>query len=241
MTEQEWLASGYSLKMLAFIHRWKGMNRRKAGRRKLRLFGCSSCRRMWEQMTDERSRQAVVVAERWCDGNANIAEVEQSRTLAQKAYSATFDRYLFVEDDYLELVRIRGWLEGDELSAAIGAMNVLDSQAVNFISTCLSNRCGEELPEYPIYMARSRAEAVSLRCIFGNPFRPVRFNSTWRTPQAIALARTDYEERRFEDLPLLADALEEAGCTDAAILAHLRGPGPHVRGCWVVDLVLDKN
>jgi hypothetical protein len=80
-----------------------------------------------------------------------------------------------------------------------------------------------------------------LREILGNPFLPVAIDPIWHTPQALALARTAYEERRFEDLPLLADALEEAGCTDAAILAHLRGPGPHVRGCWVVDLVLGKE
>jgi hypothetical protein len=80
-----------------------------------------------------------------------------------------------------------------------------------------------------------------LRDIFGNPFQTVSFDPTWRTPSVVALARTAYEERRFEDLPLLADALEEAGCTDEAILAHCRGPGPHVRGCWVVDLLLARG
>jgi hypothetical protein len=78
-------------------------------------------------------------------------------------------------------------------------------------------------------------------CLFGNPFRAVKFRTGWRKPRALALSRTAYEERRFEDLPLLADALKEAGCTDEAILAHCRGPGPHVRGCWVVDLVLGKE
>jgi hypothetical protein len=80
-----------------------------------------------------------------------------------------------------------------------------------------------------------------VREIFGNPFHPVSFYPALRTSSAVAIARTAYEERRFEDLPLLADVLEEAGCTDAAILVHLRGPGPHVRGCWVVDLVLGKK
>ena len=55
------------------------------------------------------------------------------------------------------------------------------------------------------------------------------------------LARTIYDDRRFDLLPILADALEEAGCGDAEILAHCRGPGPHVRGCWAVDLVLGKE
>jgi hypothetical protein len=80
-----------------------------------------------------------------------------------------------------------------------------------------------------------------LRDVFGNPFRPVSFEPAWRTSQARALAQTAIEDRHFEDLPLLADALEEAGCADEAILSHLRGPGPHARGCWVVDLVLNRS
>ena len=80
-----------------------------------------------------------------------------------------------------------------------------------------------------------------LRCLFGNPFRPVPvIPSAWRTPTVLGMARAIYTERRFEDLPILADALEDAGCTDAALLDHCRGPGPHVRGCWVVDLLLGK-
>jgi hypothetical protein len=76
-------------------------------------------------------------------------------------------------------------------------------------------------------------------CLFAS--RHFSIAPTWRTPQALALARTAYEERRWEDLPLLADALEEAGCTEETVLSHLRGPGPHVRGCWPVDLLLGKG
>jgi hypothetical protein len=82
--------------------------------------------------------------------------------------------------------------------------------------------------------------AVYLRDIFGNPFRPVTLDPTWRTPEVLLLARSLYEERRFEDMPVLADALEEAGCQNPDILAHCRQPGEHVRGCWVVDLLLGK-
>jgi hypothetical protein len=80
--------------------------------------------------------------------------------------------------------------------------------------------------------------------IFGNPFRPVALDPAcrpWREGTIVHMAQSIYSERRFQDLPMLADALEEAGCTDARILAHCRGPGEHVRGCWVVDLVLGKN
>jgi hypothetical protein len=86
------------------------------------------------------------------------------------------------------------------------------------------------------------------RDIFGNPFRPVAAHPACRAPQIAALARAAYEHR---DLPagtidvarlaVLADALEEAGCADADLLGHLRGPGEHVRGCWALDLLLSKG
>ena len=70
-------------------------------------------------------------------------------------------------------------------------------------------------------------------------FRPVWIEPTWRTPDVCRLAQGIYQERRFADLPVLADALEEVGCAEQAILAHCRGAGPHVRGCWVVDRLLE--
>ena len=80
-----------------------------------------------------------------------------------------------------------------------------------------------------------------VRDIFGNPFRPIVFDPTWRTSTAVALARGIYDDRAFDRMPILADALQDAGCDDDELLAHCRGPRPHVRGCWVVDLVLGKN
>ncbi len=76
--------------------------------------------------------------------------------------------------------------------------------------------------------------------IFGHPFRPVVFEPRWRSETAVALATGIYDERAFDRLPILADALEEAGCDNADVLTHCRGPGPHARGCWVVDGVLGK-
>jgi hypothetical protein len=87
-----------------------------------------------------------------------------------------------------------------------------------------------------------------LRELFGNPFRPVVLDPDLRTKTVIALAQAAYDERSLpggqldlQRLAVLADALEDAGCTDQAIFDHLRGPGPHVRGCWPVDLVLAKE
>jgi hypothetical protein len=80
-----------------------------------------------------------------------------------------------------------------------------------------------------------------LRDIFGNPFRPVTFDSRWRTSDVVGLARAIYDDKAFERMPILADALMDAGCEDEQIITHCRGDGPHVRGCWVVDLVLGKE
>jgi hypothetical protein len=80
-----------------------------------------------------------------------------------------------------------------------------------------------------------------LRDIFGNLFRPVTLDPTWPTPTVVGLAQTIYDNRAFDRLPELADALEGAGCTNADVLDHCREQGEHVRGCWVVDLILGKE
>jgi hypothetical protein len=81
-----------------------------------------------------------------------------------------------------------------------------------------------------------------LREIFGNPFRPLTFNAEWRTSDVLLLARGIYEERAFDRMPILADALQDAGCDNDDILSHLRDANAtHVRGCWALDLVLEKT
>jgi len=80
-----------------------------------------------------------------------------------------------------------------------------------------------------------------VREIFGNPLRPAVVDPSWQTSTVVALAQAIYHERAYDRMPILSDALEDAGCTNADILSHCRGPGPHVRGCWVVDLLLGKE
>jgi hypothetical protein len=109
------------------------------------------------------------------------------------------------------------------------------------IVTCGINRKADK----QVVAAEEReAQCTLVRDIFGNPFRPVAIEPSWLTwndGTVVKVAQGIDEERAFGHLPLLADALEEAGCTDPGILEHLRGPGPHVRGCWVVDLLLGKE
>jgi hypothetical protein len=115
-----------------------------------------------------------------------------------------------------------------------------DPVRVAFTSDCESD---EEF--WSVGDEQERAEqAELLREIFGNPFRPVVLDPTWLAwggGTAARLAVTAYAENAFDRLPVLADALEEAGCTALQILEHLRRPGPHVRGCWAVDHLLQRG
>jgi hypothetical protein len=80
-----------------------------------------------------------------------------------------------------------------------------------------------------------------IRCVFGNPFRPVDLIPSWLTSTALALANGIYDEKAFDRMPILADALQDAGCDSEDILNHCRQPGEHVKGCWVVDLLSGRN
>jgi hypothetical protein len=91
------------------------------------------------------------------------------------------------------------------------------------------------------WLSRQRHLTRLLRCILGNPFRPVTTVPSWLTPSVKALAQIIYDERTFDQMPILGDELAKSGCADKEILGHCRGSGPHVRGCWVVDLVLGKG
>jgi hypothetical protein len=94
------------------------------------------------------------------------------------------------------------------------------------------------------YLLEDRWLIALLREVFGNPFRvavPSPDWLSWNRGTVLKMAESIYEERRFCELPILGDALQDAGCDDAEILRHCREPGEHVRGCWVVDLLLGKK
>jgi hypothetical protein len=109
----------------------------------------------------------------------------------------------------------------------------------------------ERAAEWAVEVAKTRSERqrrlqrALVHCVFGNPFRPSSLLPgpvlTWNDGTVRRIAEGIYQARAFGRLPILADALLDAGCDDEAILAHCREPGPHVRGCWVVDLILGKS
>jgi hypothetical protein len=93
----------------------------------------------------------------------------------------------------------------------------------------------------PRYGTPWKPHADLVRELFGNPFRPIAIDPRWQTSTVLDLARLIYDERAFDRLPILADALMDSGCDNDDVLSHCRGEGPHVRGCWVVDLLLGKK
>jgi len=113
--------------------------------------------------------------------------------------------------------------------------------AAHFGALASSGNNPYDRPDYPLIASERTAEAAILRDIFGNSFCLVTSVAGWLNTNIVALAQAIYDERAFGRMPILADALEDAGCTDASILEHCRGGGVHARGCWVVDLVLGKE
>jgi hypothetical protein len=174
----------------------------------------------------------VIVAERFADGLATLEELEE----AGLAPSHDVPRGLY----YL--------LEPDAINAAYGVANGLATWAeLQELQRVRGERREDSGPE-EVRAAGERAgravrreQADLLRHLVGNPFHPVNLDPSWLTPGVVNVADAVYESRAFDRLPVLADALEQAGCTNLDILAHCRQPGEHVRGCWVVDQLLGKE
>jgi hypothetical protein len=233
VTEAEWLCCTDPTPMLAFL-------RGKASERKLRLFAVACCRRIWGLLTDERSRQAVEVAERYADGLVSSRELRFALEDAKAAYCDGGDAFYGLRTDIppphstaphataMHTAVSGGWSPSEAANSAAYAVfsNPRRPYSQEEVNAAVAPECA--------------AQAVLLRDIFGNPFRPVVPDPAWQTLSAVTLARTIYDERSWELLPLLADLLEEAGCP-AEVSDHCRGPGPHVRGCWVVDFLLGKE
>jgi hypothetical protein len=189
----------------------------KASSRKLRFFAVACCRRIWHLMKYENSRQAVDVAERFADGIASEEERESARRSAN-------------------IQKTSGLGGTTTYPASRGAYACTSSKPLQaaFEASFYAVSAGN--------LKRENEQQVQLiLCIFGNPFRPVTFDPSWLTSTVIALAHQMYESRDFSAMPILADALQDAGSSNDSILEHCRGSGPHVRGCWVVDLCLSRE
>lgn len=216
MTESEWQTCTDPKLMLEFL---KG----RVSDRKLRLFACACCRRIGRLLTDERSRKAIAIAEQYADGK--VSEQEMDRAAAH-AFAA-------VETANTSATRAAKWAVVHNPPSLCG-----------ILKTALVRNLRGYLLREPAILADVDQTAI-IRDIFGNPFRPssllARFVLVWNDGTVVKLAQGIYDERAFARLPVVADALEEAGCHDPDILNHCRQSGEHVRGCWVVDLLLGKE
>jgi hypothetical protein len=228
MTEAEWLACPSAMKMLPFL-------RERASNRKLRLFACACCRRIWSLLVDERSRRAVEVLERYVDGEATKQELGAAQGAAALAVGQWHCRHRRSPEEH----RL-----GDAAEAAKRAARPSDHKASlhETVRHAISCARSAEHRRTGFSLEPNLFQASVLRCVLGSLlFRPVLVLPDWRTPTVLALAQGIYHDHATDRHPILGDALEDAGCTDLDILGHCRGSGEHYRGCWVIDLLLGKE
>jgi hypothetical protein len=195
-----------------------------ASERKLRLLAAGCCRGAWRLLVREASRGAVEAAERAAEGRGARGELKRAET--------------------------RAWADASRVARRVPSRKYNRACAATDAAWCAAADAREAARH--IFSLSSvgpcpPGAARLLRCVFGNPFRPVAFDPAWRTPLVLSLVEAAYQERLLpsgeldpQRLAVLADALEEAGA-EGDLLAHLRSPGPHVRGCFAVDLALGKG
>jgi hypothetical protein len=211
MSEQEWLTCTDPGPMLEFL-------RDGASERKLRLFAVACCRRIWRLLRRKALRMAVEVSEQRADGLVSAGQLAKVAQAIEHVWPGNGD---FTMESYPQIAAL--------FCAGKGKREL---RGVAFYAAMGSGR-GEK-----------KKQITLVHDIFGNPFHATTSNPswlTWRDGTIPKLAQGIYDDRAFDRLHVLADALEEAGCTDADILTHCRAPGPHVRGCWAIDLILDKE
>jgi hypothetical protein len=217
MTESEWLTCEEPQEMLDFL-------RGRISDRKLRLFVCAGCFLYSNHFWDESEWDALHLGERFADGFANTTELA-------KAFNTICENTLD---------------ERGTFSCALSAVMLDGHDAARRLCTDvirLMSRSPTDPPRLAL-LAEWRPLVTLLRDVSGNPFRhrdPSPNWLSWNDGTVRKIAYGIYEDRAFDRMPILADALEDAGCDSDDILAHCRGPGPHVRGCWVVDLLLGKG
>jgi hypothetical protein len=231
MTEREWLQATDPAPMFRLVSDL-------ATDRKLRLLACACCRHIWPLLKDEEARHAVGMAELYADGlieRDSLIRAAKALLLPEWPGSGpkTFNWRPVTKGIAADMTdpRTYVWLTAEagvtELTSGLVAAKWMEDGA-RFVS--------------------SQIQVGLLHELFGNPFCPISLDPSWLTPDAVALAQAAYENRSLpsgtldnDRLAVLGDALEEAGCTAAALFNHLRGPGTHYRGCWLVDALLAKE
>jgi hypothetical protein len=250
MTEQEWLECVDPRLMLEYL-------RDKASDRKLRLFTVACCRHIaaytnheeWGSQTNSHIKMALATSERYADGQVDGSEWQRARERAEKAIRQ-LDEFLELPEHDRDGIYIGPPLSGARAACAtteekgIDAASIVIARVTELMGSLKTWASWQSLLTFNYRGAvasERKYQCLLLRDIFGNPFRPVPVDTAWLTSTVGNSATAIYNKRAFNRLPILADALEDAGCTNADILNHCRQPGEHVRGCFIVDLVMGKE
>jgi hypothetical protein len=221
MDEAEWLACAEPRKLLFLDnvcpdgpHLEGGSGKVDPRVRKVMLFVVACLRRIWDGIEGEAFRRAAESVEDLAEGRV--------------AFWAWWSMH----------AGIRGQRNRTRAQdAVVEAMFPKPRYAAVGVARCAAYVVAGET-DRAARKAEKRKQCHLLRDLFGSPFRPVTFHPSWRSNAVVALATAAYTDRDFTVMPVLADALEEAGCSDEQILTHCRSPGEHARGCFVLDLVL---
>jgi hypothetical protein len=233
MTEDEWLACADPSPMVRLL--WEA-----GSKRKLRLFAVACCRRVVHLVPDPRLRASVSAVEGLADG---LVPTERLEAVAAAWRAAPMPEGGWLNPAFAAtcaLKHLPGLYPHDDPAGLLLDVFELIHMAAAGPQAAVNSEAWQAA-----YAAEQRAECLLLRDIFGPlPFRPIVLDPSWLCRNGATvrgLAEGIYDEWAFDRLPILGDALEEAGCANAEILDHCRHGGPHVRGCWVVDLILGKG
>ena len=222
-TEEQWLQAADIRSMDA---RWIA----KHDSRRWHLFAAACCRRVLALGPDPLLESLIDATEEFADGSRTWEEMTALRKRFRDEYQLPPKNDTNARKVAFDLSRA---VEHLTRKVAHNAQRVTEPCAAGVAS-------GSGGDWMAAYRAEHAAQVALAHDIFGNPFRPVDFSPEWRTSTVVSLAKSIYDSRDFAPMPLLSDALQDAGCEHADILDHCRGNGPHVRGCWVVDQVLGK-
>src|SRR5579884_1919735 len=240
MTEQEWLACTDVSKMVS-QHPLRSEPR--VSERTLRLLTIAALLPSRDFLTGERSRKAIEILERRAEGMATTEELATAAAEAQAAADEVEGKDQVAAQAVAMALSYGGpalpalgWLwDGPDAAIDKARSNyfAVPTLAAQALAVARLGRGKGYERFHAIVKADLARQANVLRDVLGNPFRPVSGNPGWFTATVKNLATGIYEEHAFDRMPVLADALEDAGCDDHDMLAHCQTPGLHVRGCWV--------
>ncbi len=232
MTEEEWMNYAESGTMLTFL-------RYAVSKRKRRLIAVACCRRVVSLLDDPCVLDALAVAER----RADLLVTTSALTAAEQAALGHF-RAMSVHSSGIAAWAV-AFAAGNHRDLALGALQkAVEAAGVRAYHRARDQPLDPYLSRYEAEVAEQKAQSEIIRDVVGNPFRAATVSPCWlrwNDCTVRKIAQAIYEERAFDRLPILADALLDADCDNEDILAHCRGAGPHVRGCWVIDLLLGKE